>query len=295
MTCERVGLQHAAGVGLGGVGDDQHVRPAGRDRGCRRNPGSNSDRPPARHRARNSGSRSAAAGTTATITKHVGRAEPARAARASRRRAPGSTMARRTSIDVGANRVAEDDDLDDRHQRDDRQRPAIAQDVVDLLPQQADERVRRHRGCPAARGRAPSPPAAPACTNTSSIDRGAELLLQLGGRPDGADPSRDHDRDAVAVLGLVHVVRGHEHGRARRPRPRRSAPRTGGGVIGSTPLVGSSRNTMRGWWRSATENASFCRQPSGIDRTNRSRRPLEAEPRQHRGRCARESARSVRS
>ena len=38
-------------------------------------------------------------------------------------------------------------------------------------------------------------------------------------------------------------------------------------VTGSTPPVGSSRNTMLGSWKMANEKASFCFQPRGNDFT----------------------------
>ena len=55
-------------------------------------------------------------------------------------------------------------------------------------------------------------------TNTSSIVATLELRLQLRRRAQRRDASVHHDRDAVAVLRLVHVVRRDEH---RRPARRR--------------------------------------------------------------------------
>src|SRR4029079_849311 len=46
-----------------------------------------------------------------------------------------------------------------------------------------------------------------------------ELLLQLGGCPKCRDLPVDHDRDAVTVLGFVHVVSRHESCRAVLGRP----------------------------------------------------------------------------
>ena len=60
--------------------------------------------------------------------------------------------------------------------------------------------------------RASPRPAAPRAPRRSA--RSAKTLLQLGGRAERRQPAGVDDRDAVAVLGLVQVVRRDEHGDA---------------------------------------------------------------------------------
>src|SRR5262249_30218980 len=69
--------------------------------------------------------------------------------------------------DVRADGKAEEDDLHDRNERDDRERPPIAQDVERFLPQQAEQR---------GHGRARR-------TNTSSIDATSNRSLSSAGVP----------------------------------------------------------------------------------------------------------------
>ncbi len=80
--------------------------------------------------------------------------------------------------------------------------------------------------------------------------------LERRGRVERGEAAVDHQPDAVAVLGLVQVVGGDEDGGAR-PRARRRMSRQKlRRATGSTPAVGSSRNTMRGWCRMAQPSAS---------------------------------------
>ena len=249
-------------------------------------PGSNSTAPWTSPR-RNSGSRSCAAGSVAaTRNVSVAREPAAQLERHGVRRRIHDGEAH--VIDVGADRVAEDDDLDDRHQRDDGQRPPIAQDVVELFPQQAGERRRLHRGWPGRGGR---PSGRPRQRHEHVVDRrGAELLLQLGRRADRANPSGDHDRHAVAVLGFVHVVRGHEHGRA-----------FGGSRVDELPeltpgdRVHAARRLVQEHDARLVQERDRERELLPPPERNRShelaRGIRQAEPRQHAARCARESAR----
>ena len=207
-----VGGDDAAGVRLGGVGDDQQAgRQAARqplgEAGLEHHRALRGAAPeqllehldPRHDRDR---------------LEHARRAE-ARAQRQRHRVGRGIDDRQPHVVDVGADRVAEDDHLQDRQRDDHDQRPAIAEDVVDLLPQQPEQRLHDATGL-ASR------------TNRSSIERGRELLLQIRRRAHRADAPGDHDRDAVAVLRLVHVVRRDEHRRAGGAPPRRSFPRTGG-------------------------------------------------------------------
>ena len=63
---------------------------------------------------------------------------------------------------------------------------------------------------------------------TSTIGRPGEDLLHLGGRADRRQPAGVDQRDAVAALGLVEVVRRDEDRDARPATARRSAARTAG-------------------------------------------------------------------
>ncbi len=141
----------------------------------------------------------------------------------------GSTMARRTRVDVGAHCKAEEDHLGQRKQEQDRQRLPIAEQVPHLLAHEGDERAasceRRARSCGRRRGATPRA----SRTKISSRLSVVELGLQRVRRSQGGDPAIDHDRDPVAVLRLVEVVRRDEDRGAFGARPRRSTPRTGGG------------------------------------------------------------------
>ena len=142
-----------------------------------------------------------------------------------------------------------------------------------LLAQQAVERVH-----PAAPPQLASAAARP--TNTSSIEAAPNSPLELRWSAHHANPPVDHDRDAIAVFRFVHVVRGHQHGRA-----------GGGRVVDQLPelsprdRIDAARRLVqkndRGSWSSATESASFCRQPSGRSRTAWSATLVELEARQH--------------
>jgi hypothetical protein len=87
-----------------------------------------------------------------------------------------------------------------------------------------------------------------------------EPVLQFGRRAEGDHLAAIHQRDAVAVFGLVHVVGADENGVAGAERSwirSQNAPR----AMGSTPEVGSSRKRIGGSCRMAQPSASRCFQP----------------------------------
>ena len=105
---------------------------------------------------------------------------------------------------------------------------------------------------------------------TSTISGPPERIDQLARRAERNDLALVDDRHAVAeALGLVHVVRGQEHGapRARKPVMMSQSWRRD---CGSRPVVGSSRNSSSGSPTSRTRRRAAA---SGRPKDSRSRRP----------------------
>ena len=73
----------------------------------------------------------------------------------------------------------------------------------------------------------------------------------------------------MAVLGLVEIVRRHQHGDARRRDSVSIRRQNWRRDSGSTPPVGSSRKTIGGSWRIAQPSARRCRQPPARSRAQR--------------------------
>ena len=94
-------------------------------------------------------------------------------------------------------------------------------------------RARWCRRAPSPRRLPPRPAASIAsCGGLAVISRTwprISFVLSSSGVPVGDQLAAVDQPQAVAVLGLVHVVRGDEHGHAARRRARRSGPRSGGG------------------------------------------------------------------
>ena len=115
---------------------------------------------------------------------------------------------------------------------------------------------------PPGRPAAPRPRPARRSARTSRM-RLAEPARSAGGRVERDQPAAVHQRQPVAVLGLLHVVGGDEHRGAAARRARRSGPRSCGATSGSTPDVGSSRKRIGGSCSTAQPSARRCFQPSG--------------------------------
>ena len=98
-------------------------------------------------------------------------------------------------------------------------------------------------------------------------------------------------RDAMAALGLVEVVRGDEHGDARRCDSASISRQNCRRDSGSTPPVGSSRNRIAGSCRIAQPSASRWRQPPARSRASVCSRPAQAGHLDARTRGARRAAR----
>ena len=96
------------------------------------------------------------------------------------------------------------------------------------------------------------------------------------------------------MLGLVEVVRGHEHGDAVRRPARRSAPRSGGATAGRRRRSARRGTRTRGSCSTAQPRASRCFQPPGSAPVSRSSLALEpghrAAPSAPRSRGARREA-----
>ena len=75
----------------------------------------------------------------------------------------------------------------------------------------------------------------------------ADEALERRGRVQGLDRAVVDDGDAVAVLGLVHVVGRHEDGDADLLAQARTCSQMALRVCGSNPTVGSSRKSTLGW------------------------------------------------
>ena len=92
---------------------------------------------------------------------------------------------------------------------------------------------------------------------------GQGMLFECRWTVHGQQLTIAHDPHPPAVFRLVHIMGGHQgghplgnHGVDQIPKARRA--------VGSTPLVGSSRNSKRGWWTMAVPSARRCFQP--VDR-----------------------------
>ena len=108
---------------------------------------------------------------------------------------------------------------------------------------------------------------------TSTIGRPAKTCFSSLDGAERRQPAGVDDRDAVAVLGLVQVVRRDEHGDARLRRASSISRQNCRRDSGSTPPVGSSRNTIGGSWRIAQPSARRWRQPPGRSRVSVCSRP----------------------
>ena len=83
----------------------------------------------------------------------------------------------------------------------------------------------------------------------AAIEVLADPLLERGRRVQRDDLAVVDDGDAIAVLRLVHVVRGQEQRRAvLLAAAPRSTSQVRARVCGSSPVVGSSRNRISGRW-----------------------------------------------
>ena len=88
------------------------------------------------------------------------------------------------------------------------------------------------------------------------------LALDAGRRAFGDQLAGHHQAETIALLGFFEIVRRDQNGRARvgqRLISRQKARR----AIGSTPEVGSSRNSTLGSCMMAAPNATRCFQPPG--------------------------------
>jgi hypothetical protein len=77
----------------------------------------------------------------------------------------------------------------------------------------------------------------------------------------------NHNRNTIAILGLVHIMGCHKNGYAFVGRIIDQVPKlTAGNRV--YPPVGSSRKTIFGSCNTATEKDNFCFQPKGIEATS---------------------------
>ena len=138
---------------------------------------------------------------------------------ASGSRRPDRCASRRVERDA----VAEDEEQDQRQDEGDQDAARIAQDLQRFLAHQREETHRARRGERRARAVLMPPPPAPSCSTSamkasSIVGSGLAALgdarLQLVRRAERDRLAAIDQRDAVAVFGLVHEVRGDQHGDA---------------------------------------------------------------------------------
>ena len=129
---------------------------------------------------------------------------------------------------------------------------------------------------------------------TSTIGRSAKTCLSSRDRAERREPARVHERQPVAVLGLVEVVRRDEHRHALPARGGRSAARTAGATPGRRRRSArrGTGSAARAGWRSRAPAAAASRRPGRASSV--CSRPLQAGHLEHERRGARQSGSSSR-